>query len=126
MEVMKIRSVLIIDDSKLIRDSLRKILEDGGYDVIGEADNGEKGVKLFSDLRPDIVTSDITMPVMNGLETLQEILKIDEDAKVIMVSAISEKRMVKDAIIFGAMNYITKPIRAENVLKVCEEVLNEV
>ena len=93
------------------------MLQNTGYEVIGEAENGREGVEKFVELRPDIVTMDITMPIMTGIEAVQAIVKIDPNATVIMLSAMGQEQMVKDAILSGAKSFIVKPFKAEILLK---------
>jgi len=108
--------VLIVDDAAFMRLSIKNMLTKNGYEVIGEAENGKVGVEKFKDLSPDIVTMDITMPVMTGLEALTEIVKINPGAKVVMVSAMGQEAMVRDAIISGAKGFIVKPFKEEGFI----------
>ena len=91
-------TVLVVDDSKTSRTMLRNILVANGYEVIGEAENGQEGYDKYCELEPDFVTLDITMPVMDGIETLVKIKEYDENAKVIMVTAAGQKGKMLDAI----------------------------
>ncbi len=102
--------VLVVDDSAIIRKSLSQQLDELGYEVVGEAINGKEAIKLYKELKPDFVTMDITMPLMNGIEALKEIKKDDKDAKIIMVTSHGEEKLVMDAIKRGAVGYILKPI----------------
>jgi len=107
--------VLIADDASFIRRSISKILTSVGYEIAGEAVNGQEAVDKFFELKPNVVTMDITMPVMGGIEALQEIVKKDRAAKIVMVSAIGYQNMVKEAILKGAKNFVVKPIKPDNV-----------
>lgn len=109
------KKVLIVDDSSFMRIALRKIFETNGYQVVGEAENGKAGVFRFRELRPDVVTMDVTMPEMDGLEALKEIRRESPDACVMMVTAMGQENMVKEAIQSGARGFVVKPI-VENVL----------
>ncbi|MFA5576152.1 MAG: response regulator [Tissierellaceae bacterium] len=111
------KRVLVVDDAAFMRLSIRNMLQNTGYEVIGEAENGREGVEKFVELRPDIVTMDITMPIMTGIEAVQAIVKIDPNATVIMLSAMGQEQMVKDAILSGAKSFIVKPFKAEILLK---------
>ncbi len=115
--------ILIADDSTVMRRSLNMILTKGGHTVIGQASNGEQAYTLYSQLKPDLVTMDITMPVMDGIEALQKILAINPAAKVIMVSALDQKKMILEALECGAKHYIVKPLRDDKVLSIVKEVL---
>jgi two-component system chemotaxis response regulator CheY len=94
--------VLIVDDAAFMRISIKNTLTKNGYEVVGEAENGRIGVEKYKELAPDIVTMDITMPEMSGLDALKEIVKFDKGAKVVMVSAMGQEAMVRDAILSGA------------------------
>jgi two-component system chemotaxis response regulator CheY len=108
--------VLIVDDAAFMRISIKNMLTKNGYDVIGEAENGRVGVEKYKELSPDIVTMDITMPELSGLDALREIVKFDPKAKVIMVSAMGQEAMVRDAIISGAKGFIVKPFKEEGII----------
>ena len=114
--------VLIVDDAAFMRKLLKNILFSGGFDIVGEAENGKQAVELYKKLRPDIVTMDIIMPEMNGIEALKEIKKIDPNAKVIMCTAVGQEQMVKTAIKFGAKGYIVKPFQAPKVIEELKKV----
>ena len=114
--------VLIVDDAAFMRKLLRNILFSGGFDIVGEAENGKQAVELYKKLRPDIVTMDIIMPEMNGIEALKEIKKIDPNAKVVMCTAVGQEQMVKTAIKFGARGYIVKPFQAPKVIEELKKV----
>ena len=115
--------ILIVDDSRTSRKILRKILEDKGYTVVGEAVNGEEGYLKYQELKPDLVTLDITMPKMDGLEALRLIKKFDEEAKAIMITAAGQKEKMLLAIKSGAQDFIAKPYEASDVIKVIEKCL---
>jgi two-component system chemotaxis response regulator CheY len=102
--------ILLVDDAQVIRVMLTKILKAAGYEIAGEASNGLEAVEKYKDLNPDLVTMDITMPTMSGIEAVREIRKYDPEAKIIMCSAIGQKSMVIEAIEAGARNYIIKVI----------------
>lgn len=110
------KSVLIVDDSRTSRRFLRDILENAGYNVVGEAVNGQEGFDKYVKLHPDIVTMDITMPKVDGLESLKLIRKNNPDAKVVMITAAGQKEKMLEAVKFGATEFITKPFMEESVL----------
>lgn len=114
--------VLIIDDSALIRKTIKEIVEYAGYCVVGEAEDGERGIDFYKKLKPDWVTLDITMPKKNGIVTLEEILEFDEEANVIMISAINETELVIEAMEKGALHYLIKPVKKDKILKVIDEI----
>ena len=114
--------VLIVDDAAFMRISIKNMLTKNGYEVVGEAENGKTGVEKFKELSPDIVTMDITMPEMSGLDALKEIVKIDPDARVIMVSAMGQEAMVRDAIISGAKGFIVKPFKEDGIISAIKRI----
>ncbi|MBR6329005.1 MAG: response regulator [Lachnospiraceae bacterium] len=118
-------NVLIVDDSRTSRRILRGIIEGMGHTVCGEAVNGEEGVRLYEELRPELVTMDITMPVMDGLTSMQKIHEIDRAAKVVMVTAVGQRNKVVECIKEGASDYVTKPYEVSDVEKVIEKVLSK-
>lgn len=115
-------TVIIIDDSKTSRSVLRNILEKNGYEVLAEAGNGEEGYEKYCELNPDFVTLDITMPVMDGIETLVKIKEYDPMAKVIMVTASGQKGKMVDAIKLGASEFVTKPFETEQIIHIIESI----
>ena len=116
-------TVVIVDDSKLSRKILRNILEEAGYAVVAEATDGEEGIAEYLQFKPDIVTMDITMPNMNGLESLKEILYMDKHAKVVMISAAGQQKKIIDAIKIGAKRFITKPFEGEDVISCMDSIM---
>lgn len=101
-----------------MRYHIKSMVTNNGYNVIGEAENGLEAVRKYKELKPDIVTMDITMPEMTGIEALKEIIKIDPKAKVVMLSAMEQESMVKEAILSGAKNFIVKPFTETILLKI--------
>lgn len=116
-------NILIVDDSRTSRKILRRILEDKGYTIVGEAGNGEEGYLKYQELHPDLVTLDITMPKMDGLEALRLIRKYDENAKAVMITAAGQKEKMLLAIKSGAADFIAKPYEGSDVVKVIEKCL---
>ena len=110
------KKVLIVDDAAFMRISIKKILEKNGYIVAGEAENGAIAVQKYFELLPDIVTMDITMPEMNGLDALKEIISKKSDATILMVSAMGQEAMVKEAVLSGAKGFIVKPFKEETLI----------
>ena len=110
------KTVLIVDDSSLMRRIIRHIVIKNGYDVIGEANNGRLGVEKYKELSPDIVTMDLVMDDMNGLEALKLIIEENPKANVIMVSSMGQDVVVRDAILTGAKNFLLKPFDETQVV----------
>lgn len=116
-------TAMIVDDAAFMRMSLRKILTRLGIDVIAEADNGLSAVQKFKETKPDIITMDITMPEMSGIEALKEIRKTGQAVRVIMVSALGQETHVREAVLNGAKDFIVKPFKEETVKATLESVL---
>lgn len=116
------KKALIVDDSMVMRMMLKRILDKNGFTVVGEAENGKKAVERYQELNPDVVTLDITMPEMDGLSALKEIIKINPKANVVIVSAIGQQRFVVEALNAGARGYLIKPFREESVVKVLKGI----
>lgn len=102
------KRILIVDDAAFMRMMIKDILVKNGFEVVGEAQDGVEAVEKYAELKPDLVTLDITMPEKDGLTALKEILSSDSDAKVIMCSAMGQQSMVIDAIQAGAKDFIVK------------------
>ncbi|MFL0269682.1 response regulator [Candidatus Clostridium radicumherbarum] len=115
--------VLIVDDAAFMRMMIKDILEKNGFQIIGEANNGIKAVELYKKEKPDIVTMDITMPDMDGIEAVKEIRAFDPAAKVVMCSAMGQQTMVMDAIRAGARDFIVKPFQPDRVLEAIRKVV---
>lgn len=115
--------ILIVDDAAFMRMMIKDILTKNGYEVIGEASDGSQAIEKYKELRPDLVTMDITMPEMDGITALKEIKKIDAGAKVIMCSAMGQQAMVIDAIQAGAKDFIVKPFQADRVIEAIKKTL---
>lgn len=121
---MIVARILIVDDAKFMRMTLSNIFAKHDFEVVGTAENGEQAIKLYKELEPDIVTLDITMPVMDGLTALAEIMKYDPQANVIMCSAMGQQRLVVEAIELGAKDFIVKPFAEERVIEVVKSIVN--
>lgn len=109
--------ILIVDDTLFMRLSLKMMLERQGYQVVGEAANGSEAILKYNQLKPDLVTMDITMPEMDGITALKAIKKIDKSAKVVMISALGQESTVRDAIVSGASGFIVKPFVEDQVMR---------
>lgn len=111
--------VLVVDDSVFVTKQISQILNSEGFEVVGTAVNGEEGLEKYKELHPnvDIVTMDITMPKMDGVTALEKIMEFDQDAKVVMCSALGKQDLVKKALLLGAKNYIVKPLDRKKVLE---------
>jgi len=119
-------TVLICDDSEYLRLTIKQILNKMGHVVIGEASNGEEAVELYSKYRPDLVTMDVIMPKMNGLQALERILELDPEAKILIVTALSHEPLIKRALAMGALGFVIKPFSVEELMKGVNSVLSMV
>lgn len=115
--------VLVVDDSMFVAKQLTQILTSAGFEVVGTAADGQAGVERFKELHPgvDLVTMDVTMPKMDGVTALQQIMDFDGKARVVMISALGKTDLVKRSLMIGARNYIIKPLDRQKVL---ERILN--
>ncbi len=117
------KRILITDDAMFMRVTLKNILTQNGFEVVGEATNGVESVDMYQKLKPDLVTMDITMPEMDGLEALKKIREIDPNARVVMCTAMGQKNMVVDAIQSGAKDFIVKPFQPDRVVDALNKLL---
>ncbi len=113
---------LIVDDAAFMRVTLRNVLEPAGYEV-EEAENGEIAIEKYGEFKPDVVTMDITLPEMDGIQAVRQIMKMNPNARVVMVSALGQETMVKDAILAGAKDFVVKPFQPDRVLEAVKKVL---
>lgn len=118
-------NILIVDDSRTSRKIIRAMVEEMGHRVIAEADNGEDGFLKFKEWKPDLVTLDITMPGMNGLEALRLMMNEDKNAKVIMVSSAWQKNNMLKAIKLGAKDFLAKPVEEDILQLTITEILRK-
>ncbi len=116
------KRVLITDDALFMRVTLKNILTQNGFEVVGEASNGVEAVELYKQLKPDVVTMDITMPEMDGIQALKQIRAFDGTANVVMCTAMGQKNMVVEAIQSGAKDFIIKPFQPDRVLEAMAKV----
>lgn len=115
-------NILIIDDSRTSRKVLKNLLETDGHTIIAEALNGEDGVQKYEEFKPDIVTMDITMPVMDGIEALKAIRSKHPDARIIMVTAAGQANKVREAVECGATDFLAKPFEPEQITEIINRV----
>jgi len=117
--------VLIVDDAMFMRRMLSDILEKGGHTVCGEASTGKEAVDRYKEVKPDLVTMDIIMPDMSGIEAVKEIKKIDTEAKILMVSAMGQQALVLEAVQAGALDYVVKPFQPSRVLESIDRIISK-
>lgn len=107
--------VLVVDDSMLMRRMISDTLADAGWDIVAEAENGEEAIRQYEEYRPDVVTMDIVMPGAGGLFALEHILQLDPYAKVVVISALNQTKLISEAIRKGAQDFIAKPFLPEQL-----------
>jgi two-component system chemotaxis response regulator CheY len=110
------KRLLVVDDALFMRKLICGVAAEAGWEVVGEAGNGKDSITLYEQLRPDLVTMDLVMPVMGGLEALRQIRSIDPLAKVVVVTALDQKQALMDSIRDGAIDFIVKPFDRQRVL----------
>ena len=115
--------ILIADDSDAIRLVLKDILSIGDHDIAAEAVDGEESVTLYKEVRPDLILLDLAMPKKDGLSVVKEIISIDPDAKIILITASDDQKIIQECLSHGALSYISKPFSFKAVLKGIDEIL---
>lgn len=116
------KRILVVDDAIFMRNIIKDILAEEGYSIVGEAGNGEEAIEKCKALTPDIVTMDIVMPVMSGIEAVREIKKLNRNVKIVMCSALGQESLVMEAIEAGASDFITKPFKKEKVIEILKKL----
>ena len=116
------RTALVVDDVGFVRKTLTKILTDSNYQVIGEAEDGHTAVQLYKKLQPDVVTMDVVMPQMSGIEATRKIVQMDKGARIVIISAMEQESIIMEAINAGARDYVLKPFTVEDIVKTLERV----
>lgn len=121
----KKKTVLVVDDLAFVRTTLTDILTDAGYQVVAEAVDGIEAVEKWKQFRPDLVTMDIVMPRLNGVDATKEIMKMDRSSVVVMISSMDQVHLVMEAIQVGAKDYIQKPFHSKEVISVLDRALDD-
>lgn len=117
--------ILVVDDAAFMRMMLKDILLENGYEVCGEAGDGEQALEKYKELKPDLVTMDLTMPNCDGMEGLKKIMSYDSKARVIMCSAMGQQPIVIDAFQTGALDFIVKPFKPDRILETVIKALGK-
>ena len=110
------KKVLVVDDAAFMRLTIKNMLSKNGFEVVGEAENGVQAIQKCGELNPDIITLDITMPEMTGIDALKEIMKVNPQVNVVMVSALGQEGMVKEAVMLGAKGFVVKPFKEDIIV----------
>jgi len=118
------RKVLIVDDVPFVRKTISRILSEANYLVVGEAEDGISAIQQYRKLQPDVVTMDVVMPNMSGIEATRKITQLDKASRIIMISAMEQENIVMEAINAGARDYLLKPFSAEELLKTIERLFS--
>lgn len=125
---MKKKRILVVDDALFMRNLIGDIVSKAGFEICGEAGNAVEGVEQYKKLKPDLVTLDIVMPKMeevDGLTAVKQIVSFDPSARIVVISALAEKKLIREALAFGAKEFIIKPFTSEKLLTVINKVLTE-
>jgi two-component system, chemotaxis family, chemotaxis protein CheY len=118
------KRLLVVDDALFMRKLICGVAAEAGWQIVGEAGNGAEAISLYQQHRPDLVTMDLVMPVMGGLEALRQIRAVDPEAKVVVVTALDQKQSLMDSIREGAIDFIVKPFERERVLALLAKLEN--
>jgi two-component system chemotaxis response regulator CheY len=118
--------VLVVDDAIFMRKMISDILEGNGMEIVGEADTGALAVEKYKELKPDLVTMDIIMPEMNGIDAVRQIVSNDSQARIVMCSALGQQALVQDALTAGAKDFLIKPFNPSRVIEVISKILIQV
>lgn len=116
------KRLLVVDDALFMRKMICGVAAEAGWEVVGEAADGAAAVSLYQQLRPDLVTMDLVMPVMGGLEALRQIRAFDSEARVVVITALDQKQVLMDSIRDGAIDFIVKPFERQRVLSLLSKL----
>ena len=115
--------ILVVDDVEFVRKTLSLLLEEAGFEVVGFAQDGDEAIQRYQELRPDLVTLDVVMPKKSGPEAARAIIAFDAHAKIVMVSALGQENIIMEAIHLGAIDYIVKPFKKEQIAQCLQRAL---
>jgi len=117
------KRIIVVDDVPYVRKIIISILKAAQYDVVGEAGTGKEAIDLYKKLKPDLITMDVVMPEMSGIEAAKQIGKHDPEARIIMISAMTQENFIMEAINAGARDYVLKPFKTQDILRAVEHCL---
>jgi two-component system chemotaxis response regulator CheY len=117
---------MVVDDSMVIREKIQNVLKDEDFEIVGTAQNGVEAVEQFKLLKPRVMTLDITMPLMDGIETIRQIIALDTDVRILVVSALADKSTLIQAMHLGAYGFLCKPFRDLELIEALEELIEDI
>ena len=117
---------MVVDDSDIIRTKIQNVLDEESFEIVGTAKNGLEAVQQFKELQPKVITMDITMPFMDGIETIEKIIEIDDEARILVVSALSDKATLIKAMQLGAYGFLCKPFTDVELAEAVEELVEDI
>ncbi|MFW9880301.1 MAG: response regulator [Candidatus Thorarchaeota archaeon] len=117
--------VLIVDDSQVMREMIGDVLKTQGFEVVGEATDGQEALNQYKKLKPDIVTMDVVMPKEHGIDAVKKIIAIDKEAKIIIISGLYQKTLVMEALDAGALDYVIKPFEPSELIETVNKNLKQ-
>lgn len=117
---------MVVDDSMVIREKIQNVLKDEEFEIVGTAQNGIEAVEQFKVLKPKVMTLDITMPLMDGIETIKEIIALDTEVRILVVSALADKATLIQAMHLGAYGFLCKPFRDVELIEAIEELIEDI
>lgn len=119
------KKLMIVDDSNLIRKKISRELDDSKFELVGTAENGEKAIELFKECKPEVVTMDITMPHVDGIECIEQLVSIEPSVKILVISALNDKATGMEALEKGAMGFINKPFSEKDITQALDTLVEE-
>ena len=120
------RTAMICDDAQFMRAVIKQVLSGNGFEVVGEAGSGQEAIERYAELKPDLVTMDVVMPGMNGIEAVRAIIAHDPAARVVICSAVGQKRLIDEALEAGARSFVVKPFEPQRLMEAVEQALDTV
>lgn len=117
---------MVVDDSEVIRTKIAQALKNEDFEIVGSAENGLEAIEQFTTLKPAVVTMDITMPKMDGLQTVEKMVEMDDDVRILVVSALSDKATLIQAMKLGAYGFLCKPFTDLDLFEAIEELIEDI
>ncbi len=120
------RTAMICDDAQFMRAVIKQVLIEKGFEVVGEAESGQEAIERYAELKPDLVTMDVVMPGMSGIEAVRAIIRHDPAARVVVCSAVGQKKLIVEALEAGARSFVVKPFQPQQLMEVVEQAFDAV